>query len=159
MVDPARSRPERIRDTLGRLAHDVDAWFASTDGERPWLVPLCFAWYDGRIVAATDAASRTALNLASHPDVRICLDGSRDVVLIDGRVELTTPGALAPDELAVLTAKLESDPRTWADVALRVTPVRIQAWREENELAGRLLMRDGAWLDPPSGIHPDDRAR
>ena len=28
----------------------------------------------------------------------------------------------------------------------QVTPVRIQAWREENELKGRTLMREGAWL-------------
>jgi len=28
----------------------------------------------------------------------------------------------------------------------RITPRRIQAWREENELAGRDLMRDGCWL-------------
>jgi hypothetical protein len=26
------------------------------------------------------------------------------------------------------------------------TPVRIQAWREENELADRDLMREGRWL-------------
>ena len=29
---------------------------------------------------------------------------------------------------------------------LRVTPRRIQAWREENELAEREIMRDGHWL-------------
>jgi NADPH-dependent FMN reductase len=28
----------------------------------------------------------------------------------------------------------------------RLRPRRIQAWREENELAGRDLMRDGRWL-------------
>ncbi|MFJ6835851.1 hypothetical protein [Streptomyces sp. NPDC091209] len=27
-----------------------------------------------------------------------------------------------------------------------VTPQRVQAWREADELAGRDLMRDGAWL-------------
>jgi hypothetical protein len=27
-----------------------------------------------------------------------------------------------------------------------VTPRRIQAWREENELAEREIMRDGRWL-------------
>jgi hypothetical protein len=26
-------------------------------------------------------------------------------------------------------------------------PERIQAWREADEIAGRTLMRDGAWLD------------
>jgi hypothetical protein len=31
-------------------------------------------------------------------------------------------------------------------VYLRVTPIEMRAWREANELAGRLLMRDGAWL-------------
>lgn len=31
-------------------------------------------------------------------------------------------------------------------VYLRVTPIEIRAWREANELAGRLLMRDGKWL-------------
>lgn len=155
MAEPARSRPERIRDTLGRLTDDVDAWFASTDGDRPWLVPLCFAWCGGRVVAATEARSRTARNLAAYPDVRVSLDGTRDVVLIDGRAELTTPGALAPDELAMLTLKLESDPRSWADVAIRVTPARIQAWREENELADRLLMRGGVWLDGSDDDRPD----
>jgi len=30
-----------------------------------------------------------------------------------------------------------------------VTPTEIRAWREANELAGRLLMRDGVWL--PAG--------
>jgi len=25
-------------------------------------------------------------------------------------------------------------------------PLRVQAWREANEIAGRTLMRDGAWL-------------
>ena len=31
-------------------------------------------------------------------------------------------------------------------VYLRVTPIEIRAWREANELSGRLLMRDGVWL-------------
>ena len=41
------------------------------------------------------------------------------------------------------------DPRTLAEeyVYLRITPQSIQAWRESNELEGRLLMRSGRWLD------------
>ena len=40
------------------------------------------------------------------------------------------------------------DPRTEPEdyVYLRVTPTEIRAWREANELPGRLLMRDGVWL-------------
>ncbi len=32
------------------------------------------------------------------------------------------------------------------DVYLRLTPQRIQAWREVNELRGRHVMRGGAWV-------------
>jgi len=40
------------------------------------------------------------------------------------------------------------DPRTAgaSHAYLVLRPERIQAWREENELAGRTLMRDGTWL-------------
>ena len=40
------------------------------------------------------------------------------------------------------------DPRTEAGewVYLRLTPQRIQAWREADELAGRHIMRSGAWV-------------
>ncbi len=146
MADAPRSRDQRIRDTLAHLEQDVDAWFATTDGDRPWLVPLCFAWYAGRIVAATGARSRTVRNLAEHPVLRVSLGGTRDVVMVQGRAELTTVAALEPDAHALLTAKLESDPAGWADAVVRVVPERVQAWREENELAARLIMRDGRWL-------------
>jgi hypothetical protein len=44
------------------------------------------------------------------------------------------------------------DPRKQGDpyVFLVLRPVRIQAWRESNEISGRTLMRDGAWLAPES---------
>ncbi len=29
---------------------------------------------------------------------------------------------------------------------LVLRPVRLQAWREANEIKGRTLMRDGAWV-------------
>jgi nitroimidazol reductase NimA-like FMN-containing flavoprotein (pyridoxamine 5'-phosphate oxidase superfamily) len=32
----------------------------------------------------------------------------------------------------------------------RITPQSVRAWREENELKGRTLMRDGAWLAEPA---------
>lgn len=45
-------------------------------------------------------------------------------------------------------AKHGWDPRKDAgDYAwFRIVPDRVQAWREVNELPGRILMRDGAWL-------------
>jgi hypothetical protein len=45
-------------------------------------------------------------------------------------------------------ARTGFDPRVLAAPYrwFRITPRRIQAWREANELAGRTLMRDGRWL-------------
>ena len=53
----------------------------------------------------------------------------------------------AEEDLA-FAAKTGFDPRLSAAAFLyfRVVPARIQAWREENELAGRTIMRDGRWL-------------
>ena len=39
-------------------------------------------------------------------------------------------------------ALLVATPYRW----FRISPRRIQAWREVNELSGRELMRDGRWL-------------
>ena len=40
------------------------------------------------------------------------------------------------------------DPQAWGDeyVLVVLRPERIQAWREANEIAGRTILRDGAWL-------------
>ena len=45
------------------------------------------------------------------------------------------------------------EPATY--VFLLVRPRRVQAWREVNELAGRVLMQDGAWLYPSGRIGTD----
>jgi hypothetical protein len=38
----------------------------------------------------------------------------------------------------------------------RISPRRIQAWREVNELPDRELMRDGRWLVEAGQIEPGD---
>ncbi|HEU5279347.1 MAG TPA: hypothetical protein VFU26_10630 [Gaiellaceae bacterium] len=61
---PARSRPQRILDTLAKLRNDVDLWVASAD-ERggAYLVPLSFYWDEAAVTIATPRTSRTAVNL------------------------------------------------------------------------------------------------
>jgi hypothetical protein len=65
-------------------------------------------------------------------------------VLVDGRVTegVSEVTADAHSEHSGFDAREE----TVDYVYLRVTPVEIRAWREANELSGRLLMRDGEWL-------------
>ena len=68
--------------------------------------------------------------------------------MIEGAVEVLELDAVAAERADAFVAHTGFDPRTeslpyrW----FRVSPSRVQAWREANELAGRELMRDGRWL-------------
>lgn len=148
---PPRPLAQRVIDTR-RLLDDgpKDAWVAtaSASGEAH-LVPLSFAWDGERITLATEASSATGRNLAASHRARLGFGHTRDVVLVDAVVERTWSVAEAPDGVAEgYAAQVDWDPRTAAGtfVFLDLRPVRIQAWREENEIAGRTVLRDGAWL-------------
>ena len=145
---PARPLGQRKTDTLAKLAEPAtDVWVASA-GAEAYLVPLSLGWVDERVVIALQSASRTAQNIAASGTARLGLGPTRDVVLIDAVLEATHPIADGPASLVDgYLAQADWDPRGEGDsyqwMVLR--PVRIQAWREPNELAGRTLMRDGAW--------------
>lgn len=150
MTPAARTRGQRKHDTLQRLEHDVDAWIATAgeEGGTPWLVPLSFLWDGSSLLVATPSASPTSRNLLASGNVRVGIGPTRDVVLIEGTVI-----ALAAIEIPVgvadaFAAKTGFDPRLESNpyVYFRIHPQRIQAWREENELKDRALMRDGAWI-------------
>ncbi|NGO80932.1 pyridoxamine 5'-phosphate oxidase family protein [Streptomyces sp. YC504] len=149
---PARSAEERKSDTLRRLEEDVDLWVASADPETgaPFLVPLSFAWDGTSLLFATTVTSPTGRNLAASGRTRIGLGPTRDVVMVDGSVEVLTADELGKETLDWFAQASDWDPRQQANAEayrwFRVTPRRIQAWREANEIQGRDLMRDGRWL-------------
>ena len=150
-----RTRDQRRADTLAKLtAPAVDVWVATAGVDaaghaRSYLVPLSLAWIDDRIVLATETDSVTARNIASHRQARLGLGPTRDVVMIDAEFERGYGLDEVPAGLAQRYAEqADWDPRE-AGGRLRflvLRPVRIQAWREVDELPGRTLMRDGAWL-------------
>jgi hypothetical protein len=147
--EPARSRQERRRDTLGRLTQDEDAWVAtaSADGQ-PCLVPLSFLWDGTSLLMCTRRTNPTAHNVTPRGEAVVTLGHTRDVVLLEGRAEVVEGSALAAEAADAFAAKLGWDPRDrqpW--VYLRITPRVVKAWREENELKDRLIMADGRWLD------------
>jgi len=150
----ASPRPagQRRRDTEHRLACDVDLWVAtaSPDG-LPYLVPLSFDWDGEVLLLATPRGSRTARNLAATGTVRLALGPTRDVSVIDGVVEVLDIDALPEERAEAFARRAGFDPRplTTPYCWLTVSPRRIQAWREEDELSGRELMRDGRWLVGP----------
>jgi hypothetical protein len=115
----------------------------------PYLVPLSFDWDGEALLVATPADSPTGRNLAGTRVARLALGHTRDVSVIDGDVvDVLEVGALPRERGDRFAAHTGFDPRTLATPYrwFRIVPRHVQAWREENELSGRRLMRDGRWL-------------
>jgi hypothetical protein len=147
-ADP-RSRAQRRRDTERRLTNDIDIWVASASADgAPYLVPLSFDWDGDALLMATPTDSPTGRNLAATHTARLALGHTRDVSMIDGEVEVLEIDGLPPQQGDRFAARTGFDPRALATPYrwFRISPRRIQAWREANELSGRELMRDGRWL-------------
>ncbi len=149
---PPRSTAQRKADVLERLrtvpGTEKDVWVASASpsGEA-YLIPLSYYWDGVRLTVATPVSSRTARNLQRAGVARIALDGTRDVVIIEGTLEFIAVGE--DDELAAAhaeTAGFDARHSRQTNVYIRVTPRKIQAWRTESELLGRDVMVDGQWL-------------
>lgn len=143
----AEARPLEIRkqDTLNRLEKDVDAWVstASPDGT-PYLTPLSFLWSDGTLLLSTARTNPTARNLLANPVVQLTLGEVRDVIHVAGTVAVAEASEA---EGAAFAAKAGFDPRPLPNYPFfRVTPTKIQAWREVNELKDRVLMANGTWV-------------
>src|SRR5262245_7473951 len=144
---PARSTAERRRDVLAHLTDDIDLWLAtaSADGEAH-LVPLSFVWHGDRIIMSTARASRTVANLRERPRARAALGSLRDVVLVTGEVRIAEAADLGA-ATAAFAEHVEWDPAPDPDYLwLELAPRQSRAWREENELAGRAVMRGGGWV-------------
>jgi hypothetical protein len=147
-TDP-RSPAQRRRDTEQRLTHDIDLWVASASADGgPYLVPLSFDWDGEAVLVATPAKNPTGRNLAVTQTARLGLGHTRDVSMIEGDVEVLEIDALPQERGDRFAMRAGFDPRAqdtpyrW----FRISPRRIQAWREVNELPDRELMRDGRWL-------------
>jgi hypothetical protein len=149
MTAAPRSRAERRSDTEHRLTHDVDLWVgsASADG-MPHLIPLSFDWDGEALLMSTPADSPTGRNLATTKAVRLGLGHPRDVSMIEGDVEVLEIDALPQEQGDRFAERAGFDPRALATSYrwFRITPRRIQSWREVDELPDRELMRDGRWL-------------
>jgi hypothetical protein len=151
MAAPPRSRAQRRADVLAKLElPSADVWVATSSAEGvAHLVPLSYAWDGYRVILAAVRTSPTIRNLAATGRARLGFGPTRDVVVIDATLERQLDVGAAPvatsDAYAAQAGwdpRLEPEPYAFAFLV----PRRIQAWREANELDGRLLMRDGRWL-------------
>jgi hypothetical protein len=147
----ARSRAQRTADTQRVLRTEIDAWVATADPQtaEPYLVPLCFMWDGAMILVSTMTDSITGRNLVTNPRADLTIGATRDVIAIRATVEMLTVEQLAPGEADRFAAQTLFEPRNEPTDHryFRLTPYRIQAWREVNELKGRTIFRDGSWLD------------
>lgn len=144
-----RDRATRKADTLAMLATPaIDTWVATASAAgAPHLVPVSLAWVGERVVVAVEASSVTARNLAVSGAARLAVGPTRDVVMVDAVLEKTVDVAVDDELGAAYAAQADWDPRQDTGYVFMVLrPVRVQAWREANEIAGRTLMRDGSWL-------------
>jgi hypothetical protein len=151
---PARPAAQRKADALARLTADVtDVWVATATaadgGARPHLVPVSLAWLDDeRVVVAVQATSRTARDLHENGTARLGVGPTRDVVMLDAVLDEVHDVTTAPEGVVSrYLAQSDWDPRESPGyVFLVLRPVRIQSWREANEIPGRTLMRAGQWV-------------
>jgi hypothetical protein len=149
MAAEPRPRADRRHDTEHRLANDTDLWVASASPDgMPYLVPLSFDWDGEAVLVATPANSPTGKNLDRSGVARLGLGPTRDVTMIEADVEVLEIDELPQEQGDRFTARSGFDPRglTTSYRWFRITPQRIQAWREVDELPERELMRDGRWL-------------
>jgi hypothetical protein len=147
-VNGPRDLRQRKANTLSKLATEIDIWVATASGSgTPCLVPLSFAWIDGRIILATPRGNRTTRNISETGAARLALGPTRDVVSLAGEAKVIEMDALDKADAARYAEKTGWDPRSdeslvWIDFR----PGCIQAWREVNEIEGRTVMEDGQWL-------------
>ncbi|MFJ3307095.1 pyridoxamine 5'-phosphate oxidase family protein [Streptomyces sp. NPDC086549] len=149
ITEPPRGPEQRKRDVLARLERESDVWVATaaTDGS-PCLVALWFTW-DGEFVwLSTRVSNPTGRNLRDGARTRLAFGDTRDVVLVDGDVEMFTARDVPAAAADAFRTKTGWDPREDSPsyAYFRVRPEAVQAWREVHELRGRHLMRDGAWV-------------
>jgi len=146
-----RSPEERKAYALAKVtATRANVWVASaspTGGVH--LVPVTHTWNGSQYVLTTEPGSRTAANVTANPRVRLALGETRDVVMVDAVLVEAIPAADASVAVADSYASQAGwDPRTDSGeyVYLVFKPERILVWREDEDLAGRTVMRNGAWI-------------
>ncbi|MCY3634374.1 MAG: pyridoxamine 5'-phosphate oxidase family protein [bacterium] len=134
---------------MAKLEAGGDAWLATSGRAGPHLVPLSLAWDSGtgELIFCIEQETVTAHNIVTEPSVRVGIGPTRDVLMVDGTAQIT---GLVNDDISLADFFYEKagwDPRLNGDklIFIRVTPSRMQAWREVDEAANRTVMLNGAW--------------
>ena len=92
--------------------------------------------------------SPTSRNIRSTGMARAALDGTVDVVIIDGRASIEPLAGVSREVVDDFAARARWDPREESSEysLITLTPERVFAWNSVQELEGRLIMKGGRWL-------------
>jgi len=139
----------RQADVIAVLEGNSDLWLATASSSgRPHIIAVS-AWWDGTsVVIATTGGSRSARNLEAARSGRLAAGTPADAILVDVTSLPGIPVEQDPDLAAGFAGAVGWNP---AEVGpgwmfFRLRPLRIQAYRGYDELAGRDVMRDSRWL-------------
>jgi hypothetical protein len=143
-----RDLATRVEDAKLLISGEVDAWVSSAgeDG-RGYLVPLSYYWDGARMTLAVNERSPTARNLRRAGWARVALGPTRDVVIIEGSLEIfPVEGHDALADAHARAAGFDARSSGGPYVFIVLSPETIQTWRSAAELKGRYIMRGGNWL-------------
>lgn len=146
---PIRPTSERVANTIHRLETDTDVWLATASPTGvPHLVPLSLGWDGTRLLLFTYTDSPTSSNIRSKEIARAALDGTVDVVIMDGKASIEPLVGVSPGVVDGFAERTGWDPRTEGSEFSLITmmPERVYAWNSVQELKGRLIMKSGQWL-------------
>ncbi|WP_424217499.1 pyridoxamine 5'-phosphate oxidase family protein (plasmid) [Streptomyces sp. BI20] len=141
-IKDVRTRAERRRAVLDRLAAERDVWVATAGADgTPCLVPLWFRWDGEAVWFATRRTNPTGRNLEGGARARLALGDTEDVVMLDGEVTVFPAEEVPAGPADGFAARFGWDPRREAGYAYyRVVPDEVRAWRHVRELKGRQLL-------------------
>jgi hypothetical protein len=154
-VEPARTRKQRLEDTLALLEHPKPPHIVlatvNRDGLTPYLAPLTFYWDGHQLTMGLVEPQRTAANLRRTGWAHGMLGSTLDVVMVEGPVTLHSADEIDPaigDALKARWTNPNIDFRTMPGFVLaQLHPRRIKAYRPGYaERDDRDLMLDGKWL-------------
>lgn len=111
---------------LAQLASEQNIWFASTrpDG-RPHLVPIWFAFVDGRFYVCTTANSVKVRNVLADARVMVSLESGSKPIVAEGTARVISrpyPAAVNAAFVAKFDWELDSEPEY--DALIEVTQTR-----------------------------------
>jgi hypothetical protein len=146
---PLRDIATRKKDVLDALAKNGRFWLGTADPTgKPHVIAVSAWWHSDALVMATLGTSRTARNMEMNPHVTLAGGAFNDAIVIHAQMIESRAVADAPELARGFKAAMGWEPSEvsegWSFFTLR--PIKIQAFREFEEIEGRDVMVRSRWL-------------